>query len=79
MQITPTLEEVKPFAECGKYDVMPLSCALLSDALTPIQALRILRSVSDHCYILESLSDADSYTDADQGSRSVQGSGPDAL
>ena len=61
MHITPTLEEVKPFAECGKYDVMPLSCALLSDALTPIQALRILRSVSDHCYILESLSDADSW------------------
>lgn len=61
MHITPTLEEVKPFTECGKYDVMPLSCALLSDALTPIQALRILRSVSDHCYILESLSDADSW------------------
>jgi len=54
MQITPTLEEARAFAAEGKYRVLPVSCELLSDALTPIEVLRILKHVSAHTYLLES-------------------------
>ena len=32
----------------------PVSCELLSDFTTPIEALRVLKTVSDHCFLLES-------------------------
>ncbi len=55
MNIRPTLEEVKTVARTGQYKVLPVSCELLSDFCTPIQALRKLKNVSTHCYILESV------------------------
>ena len=33
---------------------MPVSCEILSDFITPIEAIRILKNVSSHCYLLES-------------------------
>lgn len=54
MKITPSLEEARAIAETGEYRVLPLSCELLSDFLTPIECLRILKRVSTHCYLLES-------------------------
>ena len=36
---------------------MPVSCELLSDICTPIEAVRILKNVSTHCYLLESAED----------------------
>ena len=54
MKITPTLEEVREIAASGDYDVIPLSCELLSDFTTPIETMRILKAVSTHCYMLES-------------------------
>ena len=33
---------------------LPVSCEILSDITTPIEALRILKHVSTHCYLLES-------------------------
>ncbi len=36
------------------YDVVPLSCEILSDFTTPIETMRILKNVSTHCYMLES-------------------------
>ncbi len=54
MQIIPTIEEVKEIASQGKYDVVPLSCEMLSDFTTPIETMRILKNVSTHCYMLES-------------------------
>lgn len=54
MTIRPELEEVKAIAAGGQYKVLPVSCELLSDLCTPIQALRILKNISTHCYLLES-------------------------
>ena len=54
MKIRPSLEEAKVIAESGKYDVLPVSCEILSDFITPIEAIRILKNVSTHCYMLES-------------------------
>lgn len=33
---------------------MPVSCEILADICTPIEAIRILKNVSTHCYMLES-------------------------
>lgn len=51
----PTLEEVKRLASQGEYRVVPISREILSDVKTPIEVLRILKNVSKHCYILESV------------------------
>lgn len=54
MNIQPGLDTVKAIAASGNYDILPLSTTLLSDFITPIEALRILKNVSRHCYLLES-------------------------
>lgn len=57
MKYLPSLTKVEEIAESGKYDILPVSCEILSDICTPIEALRILKNVSNHCYILESVAD----------------------
>ena len=54
MKVLPQYEEVKELVESGKYDVIPISCEILSDFITPIEATRILKNVSKHCFMLES-------------------------
>ena len=54
MQIVPTLEKVQEIASARRYRVLPVSCEILSDFTTPIEAMRILKQVSTHCYMLES-------------------------
>ena len=54
MKIQPTLDEVKTTAAAGRYDVLPVSCEILADICTPSEALKILKNVSTHCYLLES-------------------------
>ena len=54
MKIQPTLDEVKTTAAAGGYDALPVSCEILADICTPIEALKILKNVSTHCYLLES-------------------------
>lgn len=54
MKFLPELEEVQKIAKSGEYKVVPISCEILSDTCTPIEALRVLKNVSTHCYILES-------------------------
>ncbi len=54
MQISPSLPQVKAIAAQGQYRALPVHCEILSDFLTPIEALRILKNVSTHCYLLES-------------------------
>ena len=54
MHILPPLETVKDIAATQQYNVLPLSCEILSDFITPIEAMRILKNVSTHCYMLES-------------------------
>lgn len=55
MDIKPELEEVKRIAATGEYKVLPVSCEILSDICTPIEAMKILKNVSSHCYMLESV------------------------
>ena len=54
MQIRPSYDEVMKIASEGKYDVLPISAEILSDFITPIEALKILKNASDHVYMLES-------------------------
>ena len=54
MKIIPDISEVKRYAASGKFNVFPVSCEILSDFTTPIEAMRILKNVSTHCYMLES-------------------------
>ena len=55
MKFSPDLKEVKKIARTGEYKVLPVSCEILSDICTPIEALKILKNVSTHCYMLESV------------------------
>ena len=54
MKVVPSIEEVREFAKTGKYDVVPVSCEILSDFTTPIETIRILKNASTHAYMLES-------------------------
>lgn len=52
--VKPTLEKVKAIAAENKYDIVPISCEILSDFTTPIETMKILKNISTHCYMLES-------------------------
>ena len=54
---TITLEQVKEIAASGDYKVIPIHQEMYSDMRTPIEVLRTLQTVSNHCYILESIED----------------------
>lgn len=54
MKYTPELATVKELAGSDSYDIVPVSCEILSDFITPIEAIRILQNASEHCYMLES-------------------------
>ncbi len=54
MKILPALCEVKKIAATGTYNVLPVSCEILSDFITPVETMKILKNVSTHCYMLES-------------------------
>ncbi len=54
----PTLNDAKILAATKKYKVIPLSREIYSDICTPIEALRKLKNVSSHCYMLESVEES---------------------
>ena len=54
MNVYPALDDVLNIAATGRYDVVPVSCEILSDFTTPIEVVKILKHVSRHCYMLES-------------------------
>ena len=54
MKIAPSLGEAKKIAATGKFDVLPVSCEILSDFTNPIETMKILKNVSTHCFMLES-------------------------
>ena len=61
MKILPDLRQVKEIAATGTYKVLPVSCEILSDICTPIEALKILKNVSTHCYLLESVAEKEKW------------------
>lgn len=61
MKILPSLSFIQDMAAEGTYDILPVSCELLSDFITPIEALKILKHVSSHCYLLESAAENETW------------------
>lgn len=61
MKFIPSLDEVRQIAATGNYKVLPVSCEILSDICTPIEAMKILKNVSSHCYMLESVADKEKW------------------
>ena len=55
---SPSIEEVKEISKNEEYKRIPISYELFSDIATPIEVLRILKGISNHCYMLESIEDA---------------------
>ena len=53
-----TLEQAKKLAEEGRYGRIPLTREIYSDIRTPLEVLRILKQVSRHCYLLESVEES---------------------
>lgn len=61
MKFLPDFNEVTEIAKCGKYDILPVSCEILSDICTPIEAMMTLKNVSTHCYMLESVAEKEKW------------------
>ena len=55
---SPSLDEVKEIAKNKEYKRIPVAYELFSDIATPIEVLRILKDISNHCYMLESVEDS---------------------
>ena len=51
----PNLDEVRALSK--NYKTIPISRTLYADIRTPIEVLRILKGISRHCFLLESLED----------------------
>ena len=43
MKVLPDMKTVQENAATGRYDILPVSCEILSDICTPIEALKILK------------------------------------
>ncbi|MDD3065356.1 MAG: anthranilate synthase component I [Endomicrobiaceae bacterium] len=52
----PSLKDVSHLLK--DYRIIPVSRTIYSDVRTPIEVLKILKSISRHCYMLESLEDS---------------------
>ncbi len=52
--LKPTLEEVKKYAENGEYTICPVCQEMLSDFRTPVEVMRALMNIDEHCFMLES-------------------------
>ncbi len=61
MNYLPNIETVKAIADSGKYNILPVSCEILSDICTPIEAMKILKNISSHCYMLESVAEKEKW------------------
>ena len=57
----PSIEEVVRLAKTKEYKRIPVAIEMLSDSLTTIEAVRILRNASHQCYLLESASQTETW------------------
>ena len=55
----PSLNEAKEIA--AEYKMIPVCREIFSDVRTPIEVLKILKNVSRHCFLLESLESAEKW------------------
>ena len=58
---SPSLDEVKNISKNKEYERIPISYELFSDIATPIDVLKVLKGISRHCYMLESIEDAENW------------------
>ena len=58
MMFSPSFENVKEIAKDKEYKRIPIYYELFSDIATPIEVLRILKGISNHTYMLESVEDS---------------------
>jgi len=56
-----TYEKLQVLKEEGQYDIAPISIEMLSDMRTPLGVMRVLKNISAHCYLLESVADNDNW------------------
>ncbi len=61
MEFLPKFNKIKELAESGKYDIVPVSCEIMSDICTPIEAIMKLKNISTHCYMLESVAEKEKW------------------
>ena len=61
MDFFPRFNEIEKLNQSSQYDIAPVSCEILADFITPIEALRILKNTSEHCYLLESAQASDKW------------------
>jgi anthranilate synthase component I len=54
----PTYENALGIASEKEYGVIPICREIYADQTTPIRVLEILKAVSDHCYLFESVEDS---------------------
>lgn len=54
-----TLDEARTISK--GYDIVPVSREIMADLKTPMEVLRILKNVSRHCYILESVENQETW------------------
>lgn len=52
--VFPTLENVLELSRTQKYRMIPVKEELYMDMITPVEAVRILKGISRHCFLLES-------------------------
>ena len=53
----PTISEIRAIPNLCNYKRVSVACEILSDFITPIEAMRILKSHSTHTFMLESVED----------------------
>ena len=58
---SPCIEEEKNISKNKEFKRIPISYELFSDIATPIEVLRVLKGISNHCYMLESIEDAEKW------------------
>jgi len=58
---SPSFDEVKKIAKNKEYKRIPMAYELFSDVATPIEVLKILKGISKHCYMLESIEDSENW------------------
>lgn len=61
MKFIPEISKIQKISDTGAYRVAPIACELFSDSFTPIEVLRILKTQSSHCYLLESIESRDKW------------------
>ncbi|SHL03475.1 anthranilate synthase, component I [Selenomonas ruminantium] len=61
MEFFPEFATIEEFGMTGQFDIAPVSCEILADFITPMEALRILKNTSEHCYLLESAQASDKW------------------